>query len=221
MAKARVQRQQRSLVPPHRPHRVGQHQSGKASRKAQIEDRDHVRVHERLAAGERDLAGGQLAISDLIEIRGDLGERQIHQCVVARRAFDIAALAGQVAQGAGVEPERLQRGHRDAGARLALGGDQRIAELGRIERGRVGNREGAGGIDSLYIAARPFKGKAKSIRRRGFSPAAMPTAPKRSAATGDTAMPAGSRAPPAARQTGSPRAARRWRCSCAIRQRAG
>src|SRR5207247_1176079 len=42
-------------------------------------------------------------------------------------------LAGQVAQRAGIEPERVERAQRDLRAALASGGHERVAELLRIE----------------------------------------------------------------------------------------
>ena len=63
-----LQFEQLRLQALHRPHRVGQHQHAEAAREACLEHGEHVRVHERLAAGEADLLGRQAVARDLVEI---------------------------------------------------------------------------------------------------------------------------------------------------------
>ena len=69
---------------------------------------------------------------DFVEVCGDFLGGQIDEPVVLRRRFDIAVMAGQVAQRAGVEPQRVERAQRHLGAGLASGGHERVAELARI-----------------------------------------------------------------------------------------
>jgi hypothetical protein len=82
---------------------------------------------------------------------------QIDERVVGRRTLDIAARAGEIAERAGVDPERLEPVEGDMGARLPFGGDEGIAELGRIERarGRIGERGRAGLNCSRDLASPP------------------------------------------------------------------
>ena len=107
------------------------------ARKRVSEHGEDVGVHERLAAGEADLPRGQPLARDLIEEGSDLGARHIGEPVVLRARFDIAIAAFDVAEAAGVDPQRPQRFKRDASAGLAGRGPVRIAEfaLARLERG--------------------------------------------------------------------------------------
>jgi hypothetical protein len=129
---------QRSFEPAHRAHGVGEHQHLEPAGEGGAKHRHHVAVHEGLAAGEADLARSHSR--RLVEISLGLGDGQIDERVVGRRAFDVAALAGEVAERAGVDPQRVEPLQRDMRAPLAFGGDERVAELGRVERarGRIG-----------------------------------------------------------------------------------
>jgi hypothetical protein len=125
---------------------------------ARLRQGDHVgevAVHERFAAGETDLAHRQGVAVDLVQIAFQIRERQIGQRVIGRRAFDIAIDAGEVAQRAGVEPERGQCLQRDAGTGLTLGGDARVAEFRRVERRGSGGkrRDGRNGGGSFGVLA--------------------------------------------------------------------
>ena len=71
---------------------------------------------------------------DLVEVGGDLGGAEIDQPIVARRGFDVAVVAREVAERAGIEPQRLERPQGHVGPRLAFGGGQGILELRRIDR---------------------------------------------------------------------------------------
>ena len=108
----------------HRLHRIGQDQRPEAASQRQIEDLREMRVHERLAAGEADQPGAEPQRRDLVEVLRHVGGAQINQPVIARRGFDIAVAAGQIAQRAGIEPQRVQRFERDLGARFAGRGPQ-------------------------------------------------------------------------------------------------
>ena len=90
--------------------------------------------------------------SALVEIGRHLGRRQIGQAVVRGRGFDVAIRAGDVAQRAGVEPQRLKPGQRHARAALALGGDVGVPEFRRVER-----LEGLGGGDVLVHGSRSIR----------------------------------------------------------------
>ena len=136
-------RQQRRLEAPHRPHRVGQDQRLEAPLQRRGDHCGSVAVHERLAAGEADLAGAERR--RLVQIGQDLRQSRIDERVVGRGALDIAALAGEVAERPGVDPQRVEPRQGDPGAGLALRGDQRVSELGRVERPRCGIEEGRGG----------------------------------------------------------------------------
>ena len=90
-------------------------------------------VHERLAAGEADQAGAEAQRFDLVEIFIDLGAAQVNQPVIFGRGFYVAMLAGQVAQRAGIEPQRVQRSEGDLRPWLALGREERVLKLARIQ----------------------------------------------------------------------------------------
>ena len=137
-----------SLEPPHRPHRVGEDEQIEAAVERRAHHRDHVGIHERLAAGESDHPRAQSG--RLGEIGFGLGEGQIDEPVVGRRTEDVAAPAGEIAERAGVDPQGVEpfQGHRSA--LLALGGEQRIGELVGIERRRVGDRERRGGCSHVH-----------------------------------------------------------------------
>ena len=158
---APFKRQQGRLGPAHRLHRVGQHQHLEPAGEAQLQDRQHVGIHERLATGEGDLAGRQAFARDLVEEGLDLGQRQIDQRIIARRALDVAGGAGQIAQRAGVEPQRVQPGQRHLRARLAPGGHAGVFELAGRERpggcqGEGRNYGGHGG-NSFHLGKRLHK----------------------------------------------------------------
>jgi hypothetical protein len=65
--------QQRGFEPAHRPHSVRQHQGLEAAAEAQADDVHDLPVHERLAAGQADLAHRQAILRDLVQIGRDLG----------------------------------------------------------------------------------------------------------------------------------------------------
>jgi hypothetical protein len=115
----------------HRAHGVGQHQHFEAAPERRVEHAEHVGVHEGLAAGEADFTRAEPAC--LVEEKIDFGQRRIDQGVVPGRAFDVAVLAGEIAQGAGVDPQRVEPLHRDARADVALRRPQRVAELGAVQ----------------------------------------------------------------------------------------
>jgi hypothetical protein len=93
----------------------------------------------------------------LVEIGLGLGERQVDERVVPRRAFDIAGLAGQIAERARVDPQRLQPIKRDVRPPLALRGDVKIAEFGGIERARRCCKRGRLGFKSGGDLGSPLK----------------------------------------------------------------
>ena len=103
---------------------------------------EEVRVHERLAAREADGAHRQPVLGDFIEVGRDIRRGEVGQPVVAGGAFDVAVAAREVAQRARVEPQRIERPQRHLRARLPLGGQGGILELGGIER-RKGLQHGA------------------------------------------------------------------------------
>ena len=70
------------------------------------------------------------------EIGRRFGAGQVDQPVVAGRRFDVAVAAGDVAQRAGVEPQRVQRRAAPPRAPFAAGGLHRVTELRRVEQGR-------------------------------------------------------------------------------------
>src|SRR5204863_7869538 len=78
--------------------------------------------------------GSQIAALDLVEILRDFRARQIDQPVVARARLDITIATRDVAQAAGVEPQRLEAIERNARAGLAAGGAQWILEFRRSQR---------------------------------------------------------------------------------------
>ena len=121
----------------HGAHGVGQHQGAKTSGQRVFQHGQKVRVHERLSAGEADFFGAELLALNLVQVAGHLRSRQIDQRVIAGCGFDVAIDAGQVAQRAGVKPERPQGDGIDPGAGFALGRAQWIAELQRVFRATV------------------------------------------------------------------------------------
>src|SRR5207248_8346585 len=110
---------QRSLYLVHRLHRIGQPEGAKAARQGEMEHRRQFRVHKRLAAGEADQLRAEPKPLDFVEIFAGLRGAQINEPVVLWRWFDIAMLAGQVTQRAGIEPERVEWPQRDLRAVLA------------------------------------------------------------------------------------------------------
>ena len=126
----------------HRPHRVGEHQRLQTAGQGIVQHGQQVRAQERLAAGEPRGADRQAVPPDLVKEGAHLGPGQKGQAVVARRAFDVAGLAGEIAQRARVDPQRVQPTHVDMRAAFPARGGQRIAELGRVERTRFGQSEG-------------------------------------------------------------------------------
>ena len=136
-----AQRDQRRLVPPHRLHRIGQDQRLEAAPERIVQHGEHVRIHERLAPGEADLVCAHPVDFDLVEEAGDVLRRDIDQRIVGRAALDVAAGAGEIAQGSGVEPQRFERGQRNMRARLALGRHLGIGKFLDRQRRRL-DREG-------------------------------------------------------------------------------
>ena len=98
---------------------------------------EDVGIHEGLAAGEADFPRGQSFARDLIEEGSDLGARHVDEPVVLRARLDVAIAAFDVAEAAGVDPQRAQRLQGDEGAGLAGRRPVRIAEfaLARLKRG--------------------------------------------------------------------------------------
>ena len=90
--------------PQHRLHGVGQEQDLEAALERVAQHGDDVGIHERLAAGEADLAHGPLPVLDLIEIGDRLGAGDVGEAVVVGARFDIAIAAGDIAEAAGVDP---------------------------------------------------------------------------------------------------------------------
>jgi hypothetical protein len=161
------QRQQLCFEAPHRAHGVGEDEHFKTARLRQCDHRRHLAVHERLAAGKADLTDRQPVAGDFIEILRQIGKAQIGQRIVGRRTLDIAGGAAKVAQRAGVEPQRFQRFQFDCRARLAFGGDVRIAELGRIEprRGDGERRKaGDGGGSPVRLAGNDSAGSMTGLQ---------------------------------------------------------
>jgi len=76
----------------------------------------------------------------MIEIAGDLRGRDKGEPVVARRRFDVAISAGEIAERTRVDPERLEPGEGNGRPPLPLYRHGRITELGGIERGRRSDR---------------------------------------------------------------------------------
>ncbi len=129
-----VEREQRLLVPPHRPHRVGQHQRRVAAIERVSKHRDHLGVHEGLAAREAYFPGRQSLPHDLVEKSRGVSGGEINQRIIGRRALDIAGRAGEIAERAGVDPQCVERHQRHLRPRLARGGDLGIGELGGRQR---------------------------------------------------------------------------------------
>ena len=90
------------------------------------------RVHERLAAGEADLARGSARAAISSRKAAASARRDVDEPVVLRARFDVAVAAGDVAEGAGVDPQRRKRFQRARGARLAVRGPVRIAEFAGV-----------------------------------------------------------------------------------------
>ncbi len=61
------------LGPLHRLHGVGEHEHLEAACERVLDQAQHVRVHERLAAGEPDLARPEPKGGDLVVVGGGLG----------------------------------------------------------------------------------------------------------------------------------------------------
>jgi hypothetical protein len=104
-----------------------------------------MRVHERLAAGEADLARRPPIALDLVEIARGVLCGQVYQRIVGRAALDIAGRAGEIAQRAGAQPQRLQLQQRNLRARRSVGGDVGIGELA-FGQGIGLDREGRGAL---------------------------------------------------------------------------
>ena len=120
-AEARVEVEQPALHlgSLHRLHGVAEHQHLEAALQGIPHQLDQVRVHEGLTAREADLAGAKPSGLDLVEVGRGLGRRYVGEPAVARARFDIAVLTGNVAERAGVDPERLEPLERHAGPGLA------------------------------------------------------------------------------------------------------
>ena len=75
-------------------------------------------------------SGGKHGLAQSVfQVGGNLGTCEVCQPIIARRRFDIAVATGQVAQRAGVEPQRLQRLQTDGGAHFAFCGEARVLKL--------------------------------------------------------------------------------------------
>ena len=129
------QRRQRLLHPGahHRPHRIGQDQNLVTSLERRLRHGAELGVHERLAAGESDLAHRPAARRDLIEKIAHLRLAEIDQPVILGGTLDIAVDAGDVAQRSGVEPQRPRSRQRHPRAGLAVGGNAGIEKLALID----------------------------------------------------------------------------------------
>ena len=118
----------------HRAHGIGQDQHRMPGLERQARHLDHLGIHEGLAAGEADLGHRPAPLAQLGEVAGHILRRQVDQRVIGRAAFDVTMRAGDVAQGPGVEPQRLRIAQRHRRARFAAGGDRRVAELAVVGR---------------------------------------------------------------------------------------
>ena len=150
---------------------VGEDQDAHAAAQDFPDHRRQLRVHERLAAGEADLLDGQAVVGDLVEVAAHVVEADVGQAVVVRSRFHVAVAATQIAQAAGVEPERRQPRQRHHGAALALGGDVRFAELVRgQQRAGGGHRIGFShrSLPRKLFKAAPGKTKPKNTQRRSW-----------------------------------------------------
>src|SRR5690606_14435119 len=67
-------------------------------------------------------------LGELVEVAAQLGAAEIAQPVVPRARLDVAVLAGEVAQRAGVDPKRLQPAEADPRAPAAVRGPVRVDE---------------------------------------------------------------------------------------------
>ena len=93
-----LQGEQFHFVPPHRLHRIRQHQHLEPAREGILQHRYEMRVHEGFAAGEADFSRAPAVAFDLIEIARRVVCAQVDQRIVRRAALDIAGRAGEVAQ---------------------------------------------------------------------------------------------------------------------------
>ena len=93
-----------------------------------MHDRQNIRIHERLAAGDSDLLGGVVPGADLIQEDPNLIVCEVNKPIVLRAGLDVAVFARDIAEGAGVEPKGFQCTQGDACARLSLGGKSRIGK---------------------------------------------------------------------------------------------
>jgi hypothetical protein len=100
---------------------------------------EKIWVHERLAAGEADLARANGGVGGFHKERCDFGACDIDQRIILGRAFDVAALARDVAQRAGVEPQRREAVEWHCRAALALGGPDGIDEFFALNGGAIEN----------------------------------------------------------------------------------
>ena len=113
----------------HGQHGVGQHQHVEPARQAERQHWDNFGVHKRLAAGKPDLADAQVLRVDLIQVDAHFTGGDVGQAVVYGARFDITVHAGEVAEGSGIEPHRIQAAKGNRGALGAVGGDGGILEL--------------------------------------------------------------------------------------------
>ena len=129
-----IQDAERWPVMLHRLHRIGEDNDVKPARQSLFEHGHEVWIHERLSAGEADFARWKFVALDLVVIKPRIGCGKIRQPVVAGARFNVAIHARQIAERASVDPQRLQRVERNAGARVAAGGARGILELHRRKR---------------------------------------------------------------------------------------
>jgi len=113
----------------HRAHGIGQDQHVISGGQRGFGDLDHLRVHERLTAGKGNLCHRPVALRDLPQIIAHLVGGDIDQRIIRRAGRDIAVHAFNVAQGAGVEPQRLRVCQADSRAGFALGRQGRILKF--------------------------------------------------------------------------------------------
>ncbi len=139
LAELLAQRQQLAGMAAHRAHGVGQHQGAQTPRQHVAQHRRQGAIEKGLAAGEAHLLQRHARRRRLAQTGRHLGRQEVDQRVVLRAALDVAALAGDAAERAGVEPERPQRRQGDDATPFPPGRQARIAKLRRVERaqGRI------------------------------------------------------------------------------------
>ena len=113
----------------HRPHRIRQDEQRVTACQHLFHDRQNVRAHEGLTAGNADLFCALTQGVDLIKKWHHVAKRQIDEVIIGRRAFYVAVAALNIAERARVKPQRFEAApvHRPTG--LPLRRDERVAKL--------------------------------------------------------------------------------------------